>query len=181
METFFYAGIGARKTPSNILQQMMQMASELEQFNAILRSGAANGADTAFEDGVMNYDNKAIYLPWSGFNGRRAKASDGTFVPFYTDYDLCNKANEIAARYHPAWERCSSTVKSFHRRNVAQVLGDDLKTPSRFVVCWTEGGLRRGGTGQALRIAEAHDIPIFDFGSMSLDQIERAIEKELGL
>lgn len=31
-------------------------------------------------------------------------------------------------------------------------------------ICWTKNGSGQGGTGQALRIAKAYNIPIFDAG-----------------
>lgn len=49
-----------------------------------------------------------------------------------------------------------------HARNCYQVLGADLRTPTQFVICWTPRGSGEGGTGQALRIAKAYNIPIFD-------------------
>ena len=41
------------------------------------------------------------------------------------------------------------------------------ETPVEFVVCYTKGGKRTGGTGQALRLAEILSIPIYDFGVYS--------------
>ena len=49
-----------------------------------------------------------------------------------------------------------------------QILGMGCKSPSAMVVCWTPDGstgittARTGGTGQALRIAFAHGVPIFN-------------------
>lgn len=47
-------------------------------------------------------------------------------------------------------------------RNVCQILGADLHTPVQMVICWTKGGKLVGGTAQALRIARANNIPIFN-------------------
>ncbi len=44
-------------------------------------------------------------------------------------------------------------------RNCYQILGEDLKTPSLFVVCWHTGS---GGTTQAVRLARKHNIPVFN-------------------
>ena len=43
-----------------------------------------------------------------------------------------------------------------------QVLGEDLQTPTSFIVCWTKDGKASGGTGQALRVAKKYDIPVFN-------------------
>jgi hypothetical protein len=47
-------------------------------------------------------------------------------------------------------------------RNTYQILGQDCRTKSDFVVCYTADGKASGGTGQALRIAIAEKIPIFN-------------------
>ena len=47
-----YAGIGSRKTPDDVLAFMQRIAQWLAKRNYILRSGAAQGADTAFENGA---------------------------------------------------------------------------------------------------------------------------------
>jgi hypothetical protein len=48
------------------------------------------------------------------------------------------------------------------------VLGADLASPSRFVIAWTEDGEAVGGTGQAIRIARAHDIPVLNLHDRAL-------------
>ncbi len=49
-------------------------------------------------------------------------------------------------------------------RNVPQVLGRTLNPQyySKFVIAWTKDGKATGGTGQALRIAEHYNIPIYN-------------------
>ena len=65
-----YAGIGARETPSIICSCMSQLANWLAEENWILRSGGANGADTAFELGCdIVQGSKEIFLPEQGYNG----------------------------------------------------------------------------------------------------------------
>ncbi|MBB6125422.1 DUF736 family protein [Sphingobium subterraneum] len=48
-------------------------------------------------------------------------------------------------------------------RNVFQVLGPVLDAPADFVLCWTADGEASGGTGQAIRIAAAHGVPVYNF------------------
>ena len=54
------------------------------------------------------------------------------------------------------------TSKKFMTRNVYQVIGKDLESPSKFVVCWTPKGEIVGGTAQAMKLAQKLDIPIFN-------------------
>lgn len=44
----YYTGIGSRQTPKDILKLMEDIAFKLAQKGYILRSGAAGGADTAW-------------------------------------------------------------------------------------------------------------------------------------
>jgi hypothetical protein len=53
-------------------------------------------------------------------------------------------------------------AKKLMARNCHQVLGQDLKTPVDFIVCWTKNGNINGGTGQALRIAKKLNIPVYN-------------------
>lgn len=147
-----YAGIGSREAPGDILALMTRIAAWLSARGYKLRSGGAPGSDTAFELGAGAA--KEIFLPWLGFNGRY----DG--IVLAGEYET--EARAIAKRFHPAWGRCSPGARSLHTRNVPQVLGADLRTPSAFVACWTKDGGSTGGTGQALRIADGYGIPIFN-------------------
>ena len=52
-------------------------------------------------------------------------------------------------------------------RNAIQILGQDGNTPVDFVLCWTADGKASGGTGQAIRIAQAFDIPVYNLYNAS--------------
>ena len=123
----YYTGVGSRKTPEDIQREMTLLASDLSD-EYILRSGGADGADLAFELGVTN-GNKEIYLPWNGFNGNQSELYDNPL-----DY----RAEKLAARFHAGnWKTFKESIKKLHTRNVYQVLGHDLETPSDFLLCWT--------------------------------------------
>ena len=150
-----YAGIGSRKTPQNILFQMTEVAEQLEQCGWTLRSGGAKGADTAFENGAKK---KQIFLA-SG--------------------DIPNEAFDLASQYHPTWGGLPPYVKRLHARNCQQILGRNLDCHVRFVVCWTPDGAETtttketGGTGQAIRVANAYNIPVFNLANEGrLEQIK---------
>jgi len=49
----YYAGIGSREAPSEILLAMTEIADRLEQKGYILRSGHAKGSDMAFEAEII--------------------------------------------------------------------------------------------------------------------------------
>jgi len=170
-----YAGIGSRNTPSDVLILIEKVASRLAALGYTLRSGAAAGADRAFESGCdAASGKKEIYLPWKGFRNSASSL-----------FHVNNDALEMAARFHPGWSYCSPAARKLHARNCYQILGIDLKTPCAFVVCWTPDGCehhdtrtsRTGGTGQAISIASANNIPVFNlFNPDALDRLAQLIK-----
>lgn len=123
--------------------------------HATLRSGAAPGADQAFEFGAtLGGGMIETYLPWKGFEGRQ----EGTVV------EPSKLAMEIAEQYHPNWKALKQGGRKLMARNSYQILGETLSedTLSDLVVCWTSDGKASGGTGQALRMAADYDIPILN-------------------
>lgn len=140
----YYTGVGSRKTPQNILQLMTLIATKMASLNYILRSGGAQGADKAFEEGA------------------------GVMKEIYYANDATTEAIELASKFHPAWGKCSMYAKKLHGRNSFQVLGLNLKTPSEYCICWTPDGClshstrqyQTGGTGTAISISEYYKVQI---------------------
>lgn len=152
----FYTGIGSRAAPKEILSMMEDIGEGLANLGYVLRSGAADGSDAAFARGAYQAGEYVEeYLPWKGFNDSKSPLYLGNIGKEY-------EAKEIAKQFHPAWDRLKQGGKKLMTRNVYQLLGQDLNTPSRFVVCWTKDGRATGGTGNNLRTAIHYNIPIFN-------------------
>lgn len=155
----YYAGIGSRSTPPDVLELMIGIGARLAEQGYVLRSGHAEGADQAFEEGAGGQ--AEIYLPWHTFNddvpvwGKR-------FVPPTHD------AMMMARHHHPAWDRLSQAAQKLHARNSHQVLGYTLDRPSKFIICWTPGASAKGGTGQAIRIARYYKLRVFDLADATV-------------
>ena len=138
----YYAGIGSRETPPEVLTLMTNIAMRLHTNGWTLRSGGAVGADTAFEKGTTR---KEIF-------GAR---------------DCSPAAMEISSMYHPNLAACAEYVRLLHGRNAMIMLGTYVKgnpLPVSTVICWTPEGKVTGGTGQALRMAEGLGIPVCNLG-----------------
>lgn len=153
-----YTGVGSRETPSDILAIMRELGEALVRAGWVLRSGGSRGADTAFEQGAdigkpagSAPAHKQVFIPWEGFNDSTSPLVGA--MP---------AAREIAARVHPAWRRLAPSAQKLHARNVHQVLGPNLDTPSAFLIAWTEGAKQVGGTRTALVLAEENEVPIFN-------------------
>jgi len=145
----FYTGVGSRKTPPDILELMRGVAAKLARFGVALRSGGADGADSAFEVGC------------NSVGGRKEI--------FYAR--MCTpEAIEIAKQFHPAWHACTEFARKLHGRNAFQVLGSNLTSPSKVLICWTPDGCtshversrNTGGTGTAISIAEHYGVPVYN-------------------
>ena len=160
MTTLTYAGIGARATPSHVMADMTVMAGWLARTGWHLATGGADGADSAFAAGAPA-GRRTLWLPWPGYNGHR-----GPDCLVLSRSEL-SASMDLAARLHPAWERCSRAVRKLHARNVTILLSKTCDQPVSAVAAWTPGGVVTGGTGMAIRIAEAYGIPVLNLGSMS--------------
>lgn len=147
----FYAGIGSRTTPEDILAKMSGIAIALDAragSDFTLRSGGAKGADTAFAKGAK----RSIIL---------------------RPHHATEAAIEMASKYHPAWHNCNDYVRKLHGRNAQIILGENLDSPVLFVLCWTPKGNEVGGTALGIRIAKdkVNNIPVFNLA------IEGTIDK----
>jgi hypothetical protein len=170
-----YAGIGARETPPAVLDLMTQLAARMEVEGWRLRSGGARGADAAFEAGVQNPRNRAIYLPGASFNQRQAGPGgyvDSTVLPSW------QQALATVEQYHPAADRLSPFVRSLMARNAMQVMGPAMDRPADLIVAYTPGAAVTGGTGQALRMAGELGIPIRNLGDPA---VLASVRRYLGL
>lgn len=134
----WYAGIGSRRTPPDVLRTMMGLALALDRdgytCRSAFRSGGADGADKAFEVASK------ILIMRPGL--------------------VTLAAEEIASQFHPAWHNCGAYVRMLHGRNAQIILGYNLNEPAEFVVCWTDDPPNKGGTQMGIRIAEAYGIDV---------------------
>lgn len=140
----YYVGIGSRATPQDILDYMTKAAGLLEKMGYILRSGGADGADKAFENGVLSPMNKVILRP---------------------KHATLESLN-LASRIHPMWTACNSYAQALHGRNCQIIIGEHLDKPAEFVLCWTLDGAERGGTRTGLVLAKQMGIPTFNLANL---------------
>lgn len=142
----YYAGIGSRATPPEILTLMTGLSAKLSGLGFILRSGGAKGADKAFEQKAAQ---KEIFKsndaqPWAFEEVQKYIPTDRSGFNTWTPY-----------------------VQGLLARNMMQILGRDGDKPVKFVLCWTPSLVytdsSSGGTGYAIRCALAHDISVYNF------------------
>lgn len=150
----YYTGVGSRKTPPDICASMKEIAGILEKKGYILRTGDAKGADDAFISGLTDFS---------------------SFREFYAGYTT-EKSRNIALKYHPNPGAALKWINLLGR-NPFQVLGKDLKKPSKFMICWTPEGKKIGGTGLTIRIAEAYKVPVYNLYDLTVHEVMEEINK----
>lgn len=172
----YYTMIGSRNTPEDIMNLMVKFATKACEFNYIGRSGGADGSDSCLEEGVYKYLSSCeescpehymeIYLPWKDFNGRDSLCGGYYTLPWMDNH---REATKIASEVHPAWDRCKQGARNLHSRNIYQLQGQDLNTPSRFVICWAEPKYKdrrteecKGGTGTAVKLGIDNGVEIIN-------------------
>ncbi|MCP1674187.1 hypothetical protein J2T57_001289 [Natronocella acetinitrilica] len=163
-----YTGVGARAVPPDVAALMQRIAERLAGRNWVLRSGAAAGSDSAFAAGAG--ERCEIYLPWPRFNPTGGTIAVPIVVAEQARWDAAVALVSRPDIYPESVRRKPSTLR-LHARNAFQVLGADLATPSRFLICWTpDGACTRadyrlgvtGGTGIAVNLADACGVPVFN-------------------
>lgn len=161
-------GIGSRETPQNILSEMTKIGEFCKQNNIYIRSGHADGADVAFEVGAQ--ENCIVYLPWWGFNNKITSNAKKHVIK--SDENVI----KMTWKYHPYPSKLSPAAHKLMNRNVYQVLGEDLNSPSNAVICWTKDGKDSGGTGQAIRIAWDYKIPVYNMYFEEFNTYDKILE-----
>jgi O-acetyl-ADP-ribose deacetylase (regulator of RNase III) len=176
-----YAGIGSRKITRNSSIFLMKYACCMAFAGMKVNQGAADGSDTSFEwgakiayDAMCELDQNLIpgnysmvqscFMPWSGFNGREGGVKEG-----YIDY-IHPDAETYTSKFHPGWDYLKPPARKMMARNSMQILSETLSNPVKFVACETPDGAfttsmtsgKTGGTGQAIRIADHHGIPVYN-------------------
>lgn len=169
----YFAGIGSRETPESLIPTIQGLSEKLISLGFVLRSGGADGADTFWENAYDKLGGeKEIYLPWKNFNNNSSPL-----------FEIKDWAIETAEIYHPNWNRLSEAAKKLHSRNVYQIRGynDYYDELSELVICYTPDGKDSGGTGQAIRVARQHTIPVFNlYDSGCENQIDSLLKLVYG-
>lgn len=160
MDIATYTGIGARETPPEVLALMRAIGRRLALEGAVLRSGGSPGADAAFEEGCGDGP-KEIYLPRPGFNGNPSLlALDDAWYARIVAHAAWGVLRAALARESPPVDLDALPFETRLRyaRDVPQVLGRDLASPSDLVLCWTPPAGPPEGTRIALYVARQYGV-----------------------
>lgn len=151
----YYAGIGARKTPNDVLEYMEIQGKLLAEKGYVLRSGGAKGADSAFEKGCDSV--RGLKQIWSTRNKHEWEEHDWV-IPIISR--ACWEKPFLSMQMH---------TQRLLGRNTYQLYGDPKLfedcVKSKFVLYWSQpenGENCSGGTRYAIRMAVEAEIPCFN-------------------
>jgi ribA/ribD-fused uncharacterized protein len=165
----WYAGVGTRGLSRHepLYRLATMTATRLERLGVGLRSGAADGADSAFQDGVSSPLSMQICRPE---NEADRQMPAGYYV---ITGSKAREAERMALRLHPAPDvlrRDDQTwARQLHTRNMFQVDGPNLDQPARFLLAIARTvdaeGVPEGGTRTAWLRAQEENIPHFNLAN----------------
>lgn len=152
-----YLAIGNQDTPPEIVRQLADIAGRLKDAGYTARTTGKGAAD----EGVMITagDKCEVHIPWKKFDGIDSKFNK-----------VLPEALEMVKQYHGAFDSQKDSIKTIIGRGAHLVLGQDLRSPVRFVVCWSQDGLenakdrsaKSGYIGIPVSIASSMKIPVFN-------------------
>lgn len=190
MEYEFYSDkkyvtfVGSRQTPSAVITQATKVLFEYLCLGYVIRSGNATGLDSIVTT-YCSEKEREIYLPYEDFNYKQfGKSMNNAFLPNQEYWPNYQHAIELVYQYHLLHNAVPKEHMKYLARDVYEVLGIDLKTPSEKVICWTPDGAettaectrQTGGTGMAIRIADAFGIPVVNLNKQK--ELSKQEEKE---
>lgn len=160
----FYTGIGSRETPVWCRFAMQDIASLMALKGYVLRSGAAEGADTAFEIGCDKVEGRGeIYIPWKSFGTGSPRKDKPYYVPSPEQQERARQVL-IGRGIIPHFDSMSAGPQKLHARNFYQVLGKGKKSVCCIFyanVDWITGD-PEGGTASAVKLCKSLGIPVFN-------------------
>lgn len=182
------AGIGARGTPPKARKQITELGALCRRLGIWVRSGHAPGADYAWEKGAR--ERTVVYLPFPGFNDGAplltprvvclGQASSGAGDYRRPHEQATERASQAIRDYHPSQGKLMGKPRLFQLRNYFQVMGAGPgDAPVGAVVYWApedEAGNVEGGTGQAVRVARAAELPAWNLARVDAGEVARRLE-----
>lgn len=162
-----YTGIGSRTTPVWCRFAMEDIASKMADKGYTLRSGSAQGADSAFEIGCDRVCGAGdIYIPWKGFGTGKEN-----MFKFY--HVLSNAKFEEARDVYLStgiiknFDDMKQSVQKLHARNYLQVVGHGMKDRlSKVCIFFAEVDWvteePTGGTRSAVLLSKHFGVPTYN-------------------
>ena len=159
-----YAATGNKDMPESFKPMIQRIGRNLQEAGLILRTGGMEGLEDVIEKSATKLE---VHLPFKDFDGKQSKFT------YTSDF-----VKGIAKMFHTSFDTLKPVVQTFLAKNVRLVLGKDGKSPALFLVVWTEDGaettaektFKTGNSGNAIEIANAIKIPVFNLARPDAEQ-----------
>lgn len=148
-----FAGIGNQIIDGHARYAIHTCSKIIYEKGYHLVTGGAKGADTEFEK----------YFPE---RNTILRAKDAT-----------PKSIQMAEEFHPAWNKCNAYVRALMGRNAMIIMGEDLKTPVEFVLCYCVDE-EKGGTSFGIKIARYYKIPVYNLANDNGLDVMKELEND---
>jgi len=149
----YYTGIGSRELSDEQKTFIYWLACEMHDLGYTLRSGDADGADTAFQSGAGKLFE--TWIPWTSF-------AKGPSRELQTQKEFL-EAEEylLESDIIPWFKAMGPASQAFHGRNYRQVFGRNKILPEVCFYCAPDdlNGVPVGGTRTAVLVSRNEGIP----------------------
>lgn len=165
-----YAVTGNQNAPHNIIDDLSACISFLNEKEYTLRTGGLEGIETVAEKAAKKLE---LHLPFRGFAEKDSKFT------FNSDH-----TKAIAKIFHPGIDDYKPGQQVFIYKDIRIMMGNNTRSPSLFLLVWTEDGAesaaevtpRTGFAATAIRVACALGVPVFNLGkSDTVDRLKTYI------
>lgn len=181
----YYTGVGSRDVSQEEFEYMVLVGRVMAKKGYKLRSGAAKGADQAFQIGacMVNPNLTEIWLPWFSFGDRLDgdKRFEGSkyYVPTPEQFEK-NRNLWLETEIISWFEKMKQGAQKLHGRNANQVIGHDDELSKVCIYCADiqPNGEPKGGTRSAVLLSKHYSIPTYNIRN---DVERRKLSKILGL
>lgn len=158
----YYTVAGTRHPDRSIKEFFNKLSARLESHGFVLRALPLEGTNQAFIEGLVDRTHCEIYTPWTDFNKGLVKKSDPKIDP--ADLSTYEEASKLLSKHIEKWDKLTIGLQKMHVCSAYQLLGQDLKTPVRFVIAYTRPDRPSEGTNALLTLAREQGIEVYDLG-----------------
>lgn len=179
VERLIYTGMGSSGGSLAAVDRARRLGARMAELGWVLRTGGCPGVDRAFTAGASQQGGASeIYLPWKGYGGH---------VGLVCGPDEYQRAMQIAQKAVDNWSTLTEGQRLLKACIVLELLGSNLRMPSRVLVCWSPDGCesaaattrRTGDAALAIHVAEQSRIPVVNIARTdALLSLKRIVEVE---
>lgn len=163
MTTLWFGCIGSRAAPAKHLQLMNELGKCIASDDNFVVSGNCTGSDQAYQNGANQVSPKKVklFLPWNSYE------KSAVVVGNITTTSVPTEGENLAEKYHPAWQYLSVGVKKLMCRNASIIMASD------YIFAYLNHSAQgQGGTGHGWRIAAALERPCLDLSQVDLSDAD---------